>query len=170
LSTFGNGRERTGFISIMDRTLQDRRRRSAQAIAELIEQLSRSTAARAFAHGMNPVHWTALRYFAQANESARTIGAFAKFNRTTPSSASQTVSALETKGLLIKKAGADSRRRVIQLTARGRRLLERDPINDLARAILSLSQDEMFPLADVMGKIIQAVERAAADGRDESVN
>jgi hypothetical protein len=33
-----------------------------------------------------------------------------------------------------------------------------------------LSQDEMFPLADVMGKIIQAVERAAADGKDESAN
>jgi DNA-binding MarR family transcriptional regulator len=108
------------------------------------------TSARAFTNGMNPVHWTALRYLSQANESARHIGAFAKFHMTTPSSASQTMTALENKGLLVKKAGPDGRQRLIDLTAKGRRLLEKDPMLALAASIATLSDEQMMVMADVM--------------------
>ena len=129
---------------------QSRRERSARAIAELIEQLSRTISARAFTTGMNPVHWTALRYLSQANESARHIGAFAKFHMTTPSSASQTMTALENKGLIAKRAGPDGRQRLIELTSKGRRLLETDPMLVLAASIATLSDEQMMVMADVM--------------------
>lgn len=132
---------------------QARRERSARAIAELLEQLSRVSVSRAIARGMNPVHWSALRYFAQANESARHVGAFAAFNMTTASSASQTITALVKKKLLAKKRGIDSRQRLIELTPQGRRLLEDDPINVLAASIASLSDDQLLLMAEVMERL-----------------
>src|SRR3546814_8184106 len=66
-----------------------------------------------------------LRYLAHANESACQIGAFAKFHMTTPSSASQTISSLVSRGMVTKKAAADGRRWTLSLTAKGRRKIGR---------------------------------------------
>jgi DNA-binding MarR family transcriptional regulator len=142
---------------------QGRRDRSARAIAELIEQLSRTIASRAFIGGMNPVHWTALRYLSQANESARQVGAFAKFHMTTPSSASQTMTALENKGLVIKKAGPDGRQRILELTPKGRRLLNKDPIQALAASIQTLSDEQMLLMAEVMENLTRTSLRVSED-------
>ncbi|MGO8919213.1 MAG: MarR family winged helix-turn-helix transcriptional regulator [Stellaceae bacterium] len=135
-----------------------RRERSARAIAELIEQLSRSLASQAFSHGLNPAQWRALRYIAQANEGARNIGAFAKFHFTTPSSASQTISALVKKGLIRKAVGADSRSRVLGLTVKGQRKLDDDPIVSLAQAILTLSDGQLSLMAEAMATLTKAGE------------
>lgn len=144
-----------------------RRERSARAIAELIEQLSRTTASRAFANGMNPVHWTALRYINQANESVRNIGAFAKFHMTTPSSASQTMTALENKGLVAKKVGPDGRQRLIELTPKGRRLLSKDPILTLAASISKLPDEQMLLMAEVMENLTRMSVREPDDSENE---
>ena len=149
---------------------QGRRDRSARAIAELIEQLSRTIASRAFSGGMNPVHWTALRYISQANESARQIGAFAKFHMTTPSSASQTMTALENKGLVTKKAGPDGRQRILELTPKGRRLLSKDPIQALAASIQTLSDDQMFLMAEVMENLTRISLRGPERAGDTDVD
>jgi DNA-binding MarR family transcriptional regulator len=146
---------------------QGRRDRSARAIAELIEQLSRTIASRAVTGGMNPVHWTALRYISQANESARQVGAFAKFHLTTPSSASQTMTALENKGLVTKKAGPDGRQRILELTPKGRRLLNKDPIQALAASIQTLSDDQMFLMAEVMENLTRMSLRGPQDADEK---
>src|SRR5688500_16602055 len=101
-------------------TVLQRREQSARAIAELIEQLSRSLLKDSSAHRLNSAQWTALRYLGNANESARQIGAFAKFHYTTPSSASQTISSLVNKGMAVKTATTDGRRWTIDLTNKGR--------------------------------------------------
>jgi len=137
----------------MPSTSKHRRERAARAIAELVELLGRSLASRGFSNGLNPAQWAALRYIAQADESARTIGAFARFHLTTPSSASQTMSALVNKRLVMKTKGGDQRMRTLDLTARGRRLLKDDPIADLTRAIHSLSDDQLFLMAEIMARL-----------------
>lgn len=147
--------------------IDNRRLRSARAIAELIEQIARTTASRAFTQGLNPAHWTALRYLAQANDSARNVGSFAKFHMTTPSSASQTISALEAKGLVIKRPGVDSRQRRLELTHEGRRILAGDPINELAAAIASLPSEHLHAVAEIMGELTRAIH-ANRGGSHES--
>ena len=97
-----------------------------------------------------------MRYLAHANESARQIGAFAKFHMTTPSSASQTVGALVGKGLVTKKAAADGRRWTLSLTAKGRRMLEHDPILDLTEQILGLPDAKLFELAEILQLLLQS--------------
>lgn len=134
-----------------------RRARMARAIAELLDQLSRPVASRAFAQGGNPAQWAALRYLARANESARDVGAFAKFHLTTPSSASQTMSALQRNGLISKHKGEDARQRRLALTAKGRRLLEEDPLGALAEAVATLNDDQLTQLADTLQLLAQAV-------------
>jgi DNA-binding MarR family transcriptional regulator len=139
-----------------------RRERSARAIAELLEQLARSTVNEAFAQGMQPAQWRGLRYVAQANEDARNIGAFAKFHLTTPSSASQTMGALSRKGLIVKRPGADARQRTLELTAKGRRLLAKDPIIAMSRTVLSLSESQMYLLAEILERLTRTAMKDAA--------
>ena len=146
---------------------QIRRQRSARAIAELIEQLSRIVESRALSNGLNPAQWAALRYIAQANEGARDVGAFSRFHLTTPSSASQTISALVSKGILAKKVGADGRRRTLDLTLKGRRLLDQDPILHLAHAILTLSDDQLFLMAEVTELLIKAALARTGQARSD---
>lgn len=143
----------------MTESSQRRRQQSARAIAELIEQLSRSVSTDSFSSQMNHAQWTALRYLAQANESARQIGAFATFHMTTPSSASQTISSLVDKGMVVKRTAADARRRTLNLTAKGRRMLERDPILGLVERILNLSDASLFELAEILQLLVQTPGR-----------
>ncbi len=135
----------------------ERRAQSARAIAELMERLSRSLVGRSFEHEMNPAQWTALRYLADANDSARQIGSFATFHQTTPSSASQTMGALVKKGLVTKSPAADGRSRVLDLTSKGRRTLAHDPIIALSDAILTLPDAQRLLLAEIVQLLIQAM-------------
>jgi DNA-binding MarR family transcriptional regulator len=143
----------------MRASAQQRREQSARAIAELIEQLSRSLLNRSSARRLNAAQWTALRYLGSANESARQIGAFAKFHFTTPSSASQTISSLVRKGMVSKTGAADGRRWTLELTSKGRRMLKDDPIIDLSKVILSLPDAKLFILAETMQMLVQAMHQ-----------
>lgn len=136
------------------------RERSARAVAELFEQLSRSVASESFADGLNPAQWAALRYFAQANETARSVGAFARHHLITPSSASQTIQALVKKNLVSKKNGSDRRSRVLELTPQGQDMLASDPIDRLTRAITALPEVQLLGLADAL---VTLLKDAAAD-------
>jgi DNA-binding MarR family transcriptional regulator len=108
---------------------------------------------------LNPAQWAALRYLAHANEDARQVGAFAKFHLTTPSSASQTIGSLVSKGLVAKKATIDGRRWTLDLTQRGRRALEQDPIVKLFNAIKELPEVKVQVLAEAMQQIVQQMEK-----------
>ena len=129
---------------------QSRHERAAEAIAELIELLTRSLASRRSSNGLNPAQWSALRYFHRSDESARNVGAFAKFRKTTPSSASQTISTLVKKNLIVKMHGSDRRVRTLRLSAEGRRTLKGDPIVKLKQALQGLPESKLFGMAEIM--------------------
>jgi len=111
--------------------------------------------AAAHSSDLNAVQWSALRFVATANESVRNIAAFARLNRTTPSSASQTIGSLVRQGLIIKVPGSDRRVRTLELTDRGRERLSSDPINGLVGAIATLDGADLRSLAQALSQIIR---------------
>jgi DNA-binding MarR family transcriptional regulator len=143
----------------MSGRLQFQRQQSARAVAELIQHVSRSLAADIRGQQLNPAQWAALRYLAHANEGARQVGAFAKFHLTTPSSASQTIGSLVSKGLVAKRTTDDGRRWTLNLTNKGRRALEQDPIVKLFDAIMILPEEKVQVLAEAMQQIVQQMAK-----------
>ncbi len=66
-----------------------RYRFSARAAAELMAQILRLANGAAFAGGLNPAQWSALRYLADAVPEFRTVTAFAQYHATTSGTASR---------------------------------------------------------------------------------
>jgi DNA-binding MarR family transcriptional regulator len=129
-----------------------------KAVAELFEHLSRAIYSMSFSEGLNPAQWNALRYLNRANPSSRTMSAFARFHVTTRSTASQTLAALVRKKL-IKKARDSEDGRVIrlELTPKGQRLLDRDPVNHLVAALESLPPDRQRIAAETVESLIKMI-------------
>lgn len=122
--------------------MRDKRRIPERAIAQLIEQLGRCTWGDAFVRGLNPAQYTALRYFGRANRFSRTVGAFARYHGTTRGTASQTVKALVEKGYLRRRPDKrDHRTFRLDLTAKARKFLAKDPFHALASAAAVLPTD-----------------------------
>jgi len=107
-------------------------------IAALIERIGRFARAREAAT-LAPAQWEALRFIARANSFSRQPSAVAAWLATTKGTASQTLMALERKGL-IRKARHPSDGRVTRLeaTTAGLALLETDPMLGLVEAIARL--------------------------------
>lgn len=99
-------------------------------------QILRLANGAAFADGLNPAQWSALRYLADAVPEARTVTAFAQYHATTSGTASQTVAALVRKGLVERlPEPADRRRNRLELSSAGHELLRNDPLGGIAAAI-----------------------------------
>jgi Transcriptional regulators len=111
-----------------------------------------------YTQGLKPSQWTALRYFARANPSQRTVSAFADFHATTRGAASQMVEVLVTKNLLTRMPVPEDRR-VVQLhpTPKALELLEHDPLKDFAGVIAALSGPEQFQLADLLSRLLRGL-------------
>jgi len=142
-------------------------RPSARGTAEVMAQVLRTTASLAFTEGLNPAQWAALRYFAQANASARSVVAFARHHGTTKGTASQTIAALQKKGLLDRQPSREDRRSVtMNLTEHGRAILAHDPLNELAEAIAGLDDSQHEALADGLDQVLRTllVRRAQRAG------
>ena len=107
-------------------------------IAALIERIGRFSRAREAAT-LPPAQWEALRFIARANSFSRQPSAVAAWLATTRGTASQTLMALERKGL-IRKARHPSDRRItcLEATLAGQMLLEEDPMHRLEEAIARL--------------------------------
>lgn len=109
---------------------------SALRAAHLVERIGRLLRAGDHATGLNPAQCEALRYLARANRFSRTPAALAGYLGSTRGTVSQTLLALEAKGLVEKQANArDARSVMLSLTRSGLAVLARDPVLDLARAI-----------------------------------
>ncbi len=133
-------------------------RPSARATAEVMAQVLRTTASLAFTEGLNPAQWSALRYFAQATPSARSVVAFARYHGTTKGTASQTIAALLKKGMLDRSRSERDRRTVnLELTPAGRVVLENDPLNELAAAIASLNDAHHQQLAEGLDQVLRTL-------------
>lgn len=103
-----------------------------RTIAWPLERLARVMRAREHEDGLNPAQREALRYLARANRFSNTAGALTRYLGATKGTISQTLMALERKGL-IAKAARDARKAVrLSLTEKGRQVVSQDPWTALA--------------------------------------
>lgn len=102
-----------------------------RAIAWPLERLARVLRAREHEDGLNPAQREALRYLARANRFSNTAQALTRYLGATKGTISQTLMALERKGL-IAKAARDGRVVRLTLTEKGREALLHDPWTELA--------------------------------------
>lgn len=111
------------------------------SVSELVERLAvvlRAEERRvAAAHDLVPAQLEALRFLARANRYSRQPGAVAEWAGATPGTVSQTLSALERKGLLRKEADpVDQRRLHCVPTAEGLALVARVEAEGGARGVI----------------------------------
>ncbi|WP_300301074.1 MarR family winged helix-turn-helix transcriptional regulator [Ferrovibrio sp.] len=114
----------------------------AQRVILLLDRLSRLTRELQFAGGLNPAQWEALRFIAQANKYSRSPTALAEYLGATKGTVSQTLIALENKGLITRcKKTCDRRQVDLCLTDAGQAMLARDPMQTLEQASLEIADE-----------------------------
>ncbi|ARJ66290.1 transcriptional regulator [Magnetospirillum sp. ME-1] len=138
----------------------NRIRFSARAAAEVMTQIVRLANGAAFAGGLNPAQWSALRYLAEAVPESRTVTDFAHYHATTSGTASQTVAALVRKGLVERlPEPGDRRRNRLELTSAGHELLHDDPLGSISAAIAAQPMDMQEALALALDTTLQTLMR-----------
>lgn len=131
---------------------------SPHAIAEVLLHISHITDSMGYSQGLKPSQWTALRYFAMANPSQRTVSAFAEFHATTRGAASQTVEVLVGKELLTREPLVTDRRvTLLHPTERAMELLREDPLGALTDAIAALPSEQQYALADLLSGVLRGL-------------
>ncbi len=107
----------------------------AQRVIVLLDRIGRLTRELQFADGLNPAQWEALRFLAQANKYSRSPTALADYLGATKGTVSQTLIALESKGLITRCKKTEDRRQVdLCLTEAGQAMLAKDPMQTLENA------------------------------------
>ena len=125
-------------------------------IAVLLERLSRVLQNEAHAGGLKPTQWEALRYLARANRFSRSPSAVTAYLGMTKGTVSQTLNALERKGLIGKQTDPADRRNVrIDLTAEAKALLRDDPVGTLLASASGLSRAEQRQLSGNLEKLLR---------------
>ena len=109
---------------------------TTEEIAELLVYLGRAARGTDAGSNLTAAQWTAMRFFARANQLSRTPSAFASFNATTRGTASQIIKSLMQRGYLVRHQAVDDRRSVrLDLTHSGQAIMHLDPLNNLTEAI-----------------------------------
>ena len=133
-------------------------------VAALLERIGRLLTTEAHAEGLLPVHWEALRYLQRANRFSMTAAALTTYLGLTKGTVSQTLKALETKGLVGKRVNSKDRRsNHLSLTAKGRRLLSSDPLTATIEAVEQLGNSTQRALDNGLQALLSA--RLAAQHR-----
>lgn len=143
---------------------------SPKPIAELLEQINLLIYSTASARTLKPSQWAALRFFDSASPNVKTVSGFADMNRTTKSSASQTIATLVSKKWLERVPDeTDGRRHRLKVTKAGKTLLENDPVDELAEAISKSPSSQQYELAVIVTHLYQEVYKSiqAAKGDEE---
>jgi len=130
-------------------------------IAAAIERLARLMRADEHAGDLNPAQWEALRYLARANRFSNSPGALTRYLGATKGTISQTLKALERKGLVSKATREGEKRSVaLILTAKGAAALSHDPWQGLASDVKSLGNKTRRRLAKGLRELLaQELER-----------
>lgn len=136
---------------------------SPEHIAALIERVGRLLSTEAHAEGLLPVQWEALRYLHKANRFSRTAAALTAYLGLTKGTVSQTLKALESKGLVKKQIDLKDRRsKHLSLSTKGKRLLQRDPLEVTVAAINELGSSSQRALNRSLESLL-ALRLAAQD-------
>ncbi len=126
-------------------------------IPVLLERLSRVLQNEAHAGGLKPTQWEALRYLARANRFSRSPTAVTAYLGVTKGTVSQTLNALERKGLIRKAADPGDRRNLtIEVTPAGTALLARDPVEALIQSAGKLSAQQRRDLSVGLETLLKA--------------
>ena len=134
-----------------------------EAIA-LLERLGRLLSIDAHSEQLLPVQWEALRYICKANQFSRTHAAVMSYLGLTKGTVSQTLKALESKGLIYKVIDKSDRRSSrIELTSRGEKILEQDPLADWIDQFKGMSATERNGLTKGLSAMLD--QRLSAQGR-----
>jgi DNA-binding MarR family transcriptional regulator len=141
---------------------QDGNGAAASRLPDLLERIGRLLrGARHRTELLNPAQWEALRYLAKANRYSRTPTALTRYLGATKGTVSQTVIALERKGLVRRSDDPSDRRGVrLGLTGRGRVSLQQDPILEILEGVdpVLLSRLET-DLTDLLAHMQRAHQR-----------
>ena len=114
---------------------------NAEEIVAQIERLGRLARAAQHEEGMKPVQWEVLRYLSRARKQSRNPGALADFLSSTRGTVSQTLIALEKKGLIKRlNCGSDGRAKRLELTPAAHEMLTRDPMEKFTIAVSELGE------------------------------
>ena len=117
---------------------------NARVVAQLIERIGALARSDEAMGGLYPAQWGALRYLARANRFSRTPAAVAKFQGATRGTVAQTILALERKHLVARTPNPRDKRSVtVELTDKGRALLEQDPLVAVAQEIESATVGDL---------------------------
>jgi DNA-binding MarR family transcriptional regulator len=101
-----------------------------------LERLVRLMRAGEHDGGLNPAQWEALRYISRANRFSNSPGALTRFLGSTKGTVSQTIKALERKGLIAKSRRENEKRSVcLALTDKAKTVLENDPLTGFSESI-----------------------------------
>lgn len=132
-------------------------------IRALIERLSRLSETEDWTGDINPAQMGALRYLARANRFSRAPSQVASFAGSTRGTMSQTLRALERKGLVTEaRSERDKRSIVYQVTESGRALALAGKAIDASFA--GLSESEAQILEELLSRVLKNVI-AARGGR-----
>jgi DNA-binding MarR family transcriptional regulator len=128
---------------------------NVDALAALVEHYARLVETASIAHGLTPAQWSFLRYVNQANESARTVSAFAHFHATTKSAASQTLRLLQRKGLIdVTRSRTDQRLKQLAVSPEGLNFLRLDPLRALRTELNAIESEKLAVFAEVLVALI----------------
>ncbi len=132
----------------------------ASRLADLIERLGRLIRSQIHESGIVPAQWDALRYLARCNRFSNTPGALAKYLHATKGTVSQTLNALEQKGLISREPDPVSGRVVrLVLTGKGRTLSARDPAPELSKNARALPPRDAEVAERVLATILGTMQR-----------
>lgn len=131
-------------------------------VAELIDRLSRLTRELQYVDGLNPAQWEALRFLSRANRYSRTPGAVAQFLGATKGTISQTITALENKGLLERRpSDRDKRVCLIDVTEKGRDQIARDPVRRIEQAVGAMDSQTGAAMVQGLSRLLAALQNDA---------
>lgn len=125
-------------------------------LSVLLERLSRVLQNEAHAGGLKPTQWEVLRYLDRANRFSRTPSGMTAYLGMTKGTVSQTLNALERKGLVRKTADAADKRLVhLDLTRDGARMLASDPLESILKAETSATTALERQLEALLGDLLR---------------
>jgi DNA-binding MarR family transcriptional regulator len=122
---------------------------------EMLLRFARIIAADGYDRGLKPAQWQALKYLEAANRFSRTPKALTSWLDQTKGSVSQTLLALEAKGLVSRRTDPDDQRVVrLDLTDAGRAVLSGPPPGMASDMLSTLSAKERAQFGALATKML----------------